>query len=73
MDVLILGSLREKLNITFNLLDLEGKGQVTFDSYTSFITQYLNMYEEMIETQIKAANFKNKTASDFESIAYSGC
>ena len=73
MDVLILGSLREKLNITFNLLDLEGKGQVTFDSYTSFITQYLNMYEEMIETQIKAANFKNKTASDFETIAYSGC
>ena len=73
MDILILGSLREKLNITFNLLDLEGKGQVTFDIYTSFITQYLNMYEEMIETQIKAANFKSKTASDFESIAYSGC
>ena len=71
MDKFIMGSLREKLDLTFSLLDMDSKGQITYDCYTSFVTQYLTMCEEMLETQIRAPTFKVKTASDFEAIAFS--
>ena len=49
MDTLNLGSDKEKIEMTFLLLDLSGKSQVTKDDYESFITSYLSMYEEMTE------------------------
>lgn len=52
-DIVYNGNDTQKDKISFLMIDIEGKGKVTFGEYQNFWKQFLAMYGQILQTKIR--------------------
>ena len=53
-DILMHGSDEEKKHQNFKMLDIKGKGEITFESFEEFIFNILDMYHQTLSQKVEA-------------------
>ena len=51
MDILVNGSKREKLELSFHLLDIEGKGIISYLDFTRAVRKVMSLWYTMTGNQ----------------------
>jgi len=71
-DVVYHGSDEDKTKLSFELMDLKGKGQIDLQAYQEFWAGILSMYSELLQTKsvIDADQLKKTNKFTFEQLCH---